>query len=173
MNAREKTLAAAVGGVVALILNYSAIEFFLKNEKQLRSELTQKQSALEINNAVLTEKPKWDERGRWVSEHQFKLTKENSAGVKLFAQVQAVAAKTKVTLGPPSFDSKSEKRAYCVAVFVTFDATSTWSALCDFMREIQGSGQFVVFEKVTLKVDSSDKTLMQGTFRVSKWFAPK
>ncbi|MEY2439061.1 MAG: hypothetical protein QOI34_446, partial [Verrucomicrobiota bacterium] len=41
-----------------------------------------------------------------------------------------------------------------------------------FLYDVQQPEAFVVFENVTLAVDSSDPTKMRGKFKIARWFAP-
>jgi len=37
---------------------------------------------------------------------------------------------------------------------------------------LQQPEKFIVFEGVTLSIDSNDQTVMRGRFKIARWFAP-
>jgi hypothetical protein len=37
---------------------------------------------------------------------------------------------------------------------------------------VQQPEAFIVFENVTLSIDSNDPTMMRGKFKIARWFAP-
>lgn len=170
MNPREKRLAIIVGGIVALMVNYWLIEFFIKNQRQLRADFTRKTQELALKRTLFEEKAKWEQRDAWVRSKQPRLTNEASAGVALLDEVKETAKKTNVLVEAPSIGTP-EKRAQMTAVTVNIETKGSWESLCGFLREMQGPERFIVFETANIQVDSTDKTQMRGKFRVAKWFA--
>ena len=172
MTAREKKLVWVVGGVLALMVNFMLVEFFVKNRRQLQEDLRKKTSQLTLDRQTLQERETWEQRSAWMTEHQARLTNESTAGVALLDALKEVAQKNTVLIEAPAIGTP-EKRPYCIAVPVNFETKSSWAGLCGFLREAQQPEQFLVFEKAVLQVDPADNTRMHATFRVAKWFAPK
>ncbi len=172
MTAREKKLAWIVGGVLAVMGNFMLVEFFLKNQRQLREDLRRKTAQLALQRQTLEERETWEQRSAWMTEHQARLINESTSGVALLDALKEVAQKNSVLIEAPAIGTP-EKRTYCIAVPVSFETKSSWAGLCGFLREAQQPEQFLVFEKAVLQVDPADNTRMQATFRVAKWFASK
>jgi hypothetical protein len=172
MTPKERTMATIIGVVVFLFVTYLVVDYFLKNQTQLRTQLARNTSALATMRRQLAEKPMWDEREAWLQEKQPQLASEDTAGVQLLDRVKDVAKKNSVqvssqALRPPAFQPDYS------SISVDLETTSTWPSLIGFMREVQGPEQFVVLEGVNLKIDDKDATQMRGNFKIAKWFAPK
>ena len=55
----------------------------------------------------------------------------------------------------------------------SFEVKSAWPPLVHFLYDVQQPESFVVFESVTLNIDSADPTMMRGKMKLARWFAPK
>ncbi len=173
MTAREKKLSIMVGTVVALIVNYLLLEFFFTNESKLRTSYLRKTNELQTFQALLQEKESWEKRIAELEASQPVLTNEIRAPSALLDQIKEIALKQNITLEEPVLGAVM-KRPYYTAVTTNFETKTTWEALCTFLRDIQAPNQFIVFDNVTIQVDSSDKTLHRAKFQgVAKWYAPK
>jgi len=58
------------------------------------------------------------------------------------------------------------------SVSATFETKSAWEPLVHFLYDAQRPEAFMVFENVNLMVDPNDPSVMQGRFKIAKWFAP-
>ena len=172
MTAREKKLSIGVGAVIALIVNYLVIEFFIKNEHRLRDEFARKTTELRTKSLLFDEKELWEKRDAWALAKQPKLINESGAGVALLDLVKEVAKRNTVLLESPAIGTPERKPLY-TSMSVNVETKSTKEALSAFLREMQGPEEFIVFENANVQVDSGDKKEMRGKFRVAKWFAPK
>ncbi|MDB6155827.1 MAG: hypothetical protein JWL90_4280 [Chthoniobacteraceae bacterium] len=174
MTAREKNLSIAVGAVVLFLVNYLLIEFFFTNEKKLRGNFIRKSAELGSYQLILKEKELWEKRNAQLDALQPKLTRESevTAAGALFDQIKEIAQKSNVVPEEPLLGVLDKSQPYYMAVSDTFAIKSSWQSLCSALRGMQGPGQFMVFESAVIQVDSADKTLHRGEFKLAKWYAP-
>ena len=170
MTQRERMLTTIVGSVLLLVVNLFLINFFLKNQRRLSTELTTKTAKLAGMQTLFAEQRLWEERSQWIAAKQPKLTNPTGAGVELLDQVKSIAQKHEVLVKEPVIDRPVDRKQYS-AVAVNLDTTSTYASLVAFLREIQGPDQFVVLENAKLERDTTDKTQMHGRFKIARWFA--
>lgn len=173
MSPRERVMATMVGVLAFLFLNFFIVDFFLKNQRRLRTDLARNQGALDATRRTIAEKPKWDKRDAWLQANQPPLaTSDDVAGGQLLDLVKAEAKKNSVQVSTQALRPPARLPAYS-AVSVEVDTTATWPSIIGFMRELQGPQKFIVFESANLKVDDKDATQMRGNFKIAKWFGAK
>jgi hypothetical protein len=173
MTARERALATIVGIVAFLMVSYFVVDYFLKNQTRLRTDLERNTAALALMHRQLGERAMWDRRDAWLQGKQPKLnSSEDVAGGQLLENVKEIAKKNAVQIGNQALRPPAQNPEYS-SISVEIETTSTWPSLIGFMREVQGPDQFMVFEAADLKIDDKDATQMRGNFKVAKWFAPK
>jgi uncharacterized membrane protein YgaE (UPF0421/DUF939 family) len=174
ISARERVLVAIVGVAAAVFLTFIVIDYFLKNQTRLQTDLARNTAAIGAMRRQLAEKPLWDQREAWLQEKQPKLTmSEDVAGNQLLNHVKELAKKNSVQIVTQSLGRLPAHLPDYSSISVECETTSTWPSLIGFMRELQGPEQFIVFESADLKIDDKDATQMRGIFRIAKWFAPK
>ena len=172
MTPRERTLAMIVGLIVVACVNLFLFDYFVKQNRQLRSDFALKTLSLTAKRALLADRDVWQQREQWLAQKQVKLTDPDRAATTLLATAQDIAKKHSIVLENTVL-GKAETKPQYVAVGVTFDTKSKWADLVGFLREMQTPEQFIVFENANLQADSADKTQMHGRFRLQKWYAAK
>lgn len=172
MTPKEKTLATIIGLAAFIVITYLVVDYFLKNQTRLRSELARNTASLATMRRQLAEKPMWEQRDAWLRGKQPKLASEDTAGVQLLDRVKELAKKNAVQVSSQALRPPSHQADYS-SISVDLETTSTWPSLIGFMRELQGSEQFIVLEGVNLKIDDKDATQMRGNFKIAQWYAPK
>ena len=171
LSKREKLLASIVGGAAFLFMNAFVVDYLLKKQTQLKSELARNTGGLVTMERLLSERAMWQERDAWLTANQPKSGGEEGASVQLLQMTKEVANGHAVEIENPGLKPTTHKPAYS-AVPVEFDAKSNWKSLLGFIGELQRPEKFIVFENVNLKVNAADPTQMHGHFRLAKWFAP-
>ena len=96
---------------------------------------------------------------------------EKRDGSTLLDQVKQVAGKHNVLVENPAIGT-SDATPEHQAVFASFEIKSPWPPLLHFLYDIQQPESFVVFESITLNIDSADPTQMRGKMKLARWFAP-
>ena len=165
-------MATVVGIVAALLLNIFLLNFFLRNQRKLSTELADAAAELEAKKILLAEKAIWEQRDSWLQQKLPTLANEGSGGVQLLDQVKEIAKNHTVLIENPAIGTP-DRRAQVLAVTVNIETKSAWPALIAFLRDLQGPEQFVVFETARIQKDTGDATQMRGRFRIGKWFAQK
>ena len=159
--------------MVVLLVSLGLFKYLTKWHSQLRSQLAEKTSALAGMQALMTERDLWVERDNFINGKQPALTNEVGAGVPLLEETKAAADKFSVIIKDQTIlGVTASKSSDYKPVTITFKTTSTKDDLRKFLYELQAPDRFIVFEKVTLKLDETDKSKMAGTFNLAKWFAP-
>lgn len=172
MSARERVLATLVGGAAFIFLNFIVIDYFVKNQRRLKSDLARNAGAIAAMQMQLAEKPLWEARETWFQEKRPVLAAEDRAGVELLEEVSQLARNKSVQLVSQSLGVAAYQTEH-TSVAVQLETTSTWQALIAFLHEMQKPGKFLVFETANFKRDDKDETQMRCSFKIARWFAPK
>jgi len=173
MTARERNLAIIVGTLVIGLASVMLSKTFLRNYRQLKSQLTQKTAMLSNMKTLITERELWVERDQILTSNQPKLENAGSAGVNFLEELQNVAKQHNVMVDQPSIGIVQSTNKNYQSVNVKFETKSSGSELVEFLRAAQGPTKFTVFTLATIEVAKNDPTQMQGKFTVERWFAPK
>lgn len=176
MTPRERTLAILVGSLVAFFLTFILFQVFTKNQRMLQRQLVDKTATLTQMRILISERELWEQRDQWLTQNQPKLDNANSAVSALLEEVKQLGQRHSLTptdavLGAPDANNKS--KGSFQAVSVSFNVKGKREDLVDFLYDVQTPTNFLVFEKATLQVDKEDKTMISGSFKVAKWFAPQ
>lgn len=168
---REQTLALLVGGLFVAIISFFLITFFVRNHRQLKTDLAVKAQQLTAMQSLFSDKDLWAERETWLNQRQPALKNEGTAGIELLDEIKLIAKKTNVQLTKQDFGT-IQRRPHYTSVPVSIELKAPASAMRDFLFEMQSPDRFIVFETANLQFDSEDKTQMSGKFTIAKWFAP-
>lgn len=174
MTQREKVLSMIVGGVFLLLINLFLIRFFLTNHRRLSGDLASSKQQLEELSLLQSDREIWEQRDAWITANQPRIENMGRVGYELLDSVTELAKKHSVLLSNPQnpIDRPVNKPEY-TAIRLNVEAVSDWGNLVDFMRELQGPANFIVFESIKMEKDAKDPTKMQvKPLRISKWYAP-
>ena len=171
MNQRERALALIVTGALFLLLNLLIWTSLFGMLRRSGSELAARKSARAQQMVFLRESKTWEKRDDWLKTHQPTLKSPVEAST-LLDQVKQVAGKHNVLIENPAIGSGDSTPNY-QAVFASIETKSPWPPLVHFLYDVQQPESFVVFESVSLAIDSADPTTMRGKFKIARWFAPK
>jgi hypothetical protein len=154
------------------------VEFFVKQQKALRNQITDKTAMLATMKTLITERELWQKRDQWLAKEQPKLTNPSGAGVELLEQIKTLGQNrsiipTEAVIGTPESAGKMGGREQDQSVSLTFNAKGKWENMVDFFYDLQSPTNFIVFSKALIRVDKEDKTQIAGTFTVAKWYAAK
>ncbi|MFL6515519.1 MAG: hypothetical protein ACJ8M1_10905 [Chthoniobacterales bacterium] len=171
MNRRERLLSTSVAAVVFALINLFLWNWVLGAVGHAREELVQRKSIRKEQEIFVKERDLWTQREQWLQQHQPAFNGASEASTLLEQQLKPVAAKYNVLLDNPQIGSGETTPSH-QTVWASVDTKSDWPSLVHFLYDVQGPEAFVVFENVTMSVDSSDPTKMHGKFKVARWFAP-
>jgi hypothetical protein len=170
LNPRERRLSAVVGGIIFLLLNWYIWSKLLGALDHARADLVARQNTRKVQEVFIRERDIWEKRAKWLQEHQPALKGPGEAST-LLDQVKQVAGKYNVLVENPAIGT-SDATPEHQAVFASFEIKSPWPPLLHFLYDIQQPESFVVFESITLNIDSADQTQMRGKMKLARWFAP-
>ncbi len=171
MNQRERVLALVVGGVLFLVLNLLIWSSLVGMLGRSRANLAERQATRAQQTVFLRERKTWEQRDEWLKKHQPVLKSPVEAST-LLDQLKQVAGKHNVLIENPAIGSGDSTPNH-QAVFASIETKSPWPPLVHFLYDVQQPESFVVFESVSLAIDSTDPTMMRGKFKIARWFAPK
>ena len=177
MTARERTLAFIVGALVTGVLSYVLLQFFLKNRLTLNRQFAEKSVMVTGMRTLIAERELWQERDRWIQQNQPKLDNATGAGVDLVEQIKRIGGEhaltpTEANINPDTVSNSRSGPLPYQPVSVSFNVKGKWEDIVGFLYDVQSPTNFLVFEKAALQVDKEDKTLVSGSFKVAKWYAP-
>ena len=170
MNQRERMLSWVVAGVLFALLNLFIWSWLFGAIGRARAELASRNMARKEQAVYLKERPLWTKRGEWLQQHQPAL-KNAAEASSLLDRLKEIAGKHNVLIENPAIGS-GETTPYHQTVFASIETKSSWTPLVHFLYDVQQPEAFVVFENVSLMIDSSDPTMMRGKFKIARWFAP-
>ncbi len=136
-----------------------------------RADLAERQATRAQQTVFLRERKTWEQRDEWLKKHQPVLKSPVEAST-LLDQLKQVAGKHNVLIENPAIGSGDSTPNH-QAVFASIETKSPWPPLVHFLYDVQQPESFVVFESVSLAIDSTDPTMMRGKFKIARWFAPK
>ncbi len=171
MNQRERVLALVVGGVLFLVVNLLIWSSLVGMLGRSRANLAERQATRAQQTVFLRERKTWEQRDEWLKKHQPVLKSPVEAST-LLDQLKQVAGKHNVLIENPAIGSGDSTPNH-QAVFASIETKSPWPPLVHFLYDVQQPESFVVFESVSLAIDSTDPTMMRGKFKIARWFAPK
>jgi type II secretion system (T2SS) protein M len=171
MNQRERVLLLMIAAVVFLLINYALWSWLLGSLNRTRADLAANKAARLEQSIFLKERSMWEHRDDWLKKHQPALKSPVEAST-LLDQVKQIASKHNIVLENPQIGSGDSTPNY-QAVFASVETKSPWPPLVHFLYEVQQPEAFVVFENVSLAIDSADPTVMRGKFKIARWFSPK
>ena len=171
MNQRERMLALAVVGILFVLINLFLWSALLGMSSNARTEYATQNAARTEQKIYLEEEKMWKKRADWLKKNQPHLSNPAEAS-SLLTQIKEIAQKHNVQIENPQI-GPAENTPSHQAVSATFETKSGWEPLVHFLYDAQKPQNFAVFETVNLMVDPNDPTVMQGRFRIAKWFAPK
>jgi hypothetical protein len=170
MNRRERILAWVVAGTLFALLNLFAWNWLLGALGRARPELAKRKSARAQQSVYMKERELWEKRDQWLRQHQPALKSPAEAST-LLDELKQIAAKHNIVIENPAIGS-GETTPNHQTVFASIETKCPWPALIHFLYDVQQPESFIVFENVSLMIDSADPTLMHAKFKIARWFAP-
>jgi hypothetical protein len=170
MNRRERLLAFAVAGAAFALFTFLIWSWLFGAIGRARTELATRHQMRKEQAVYMKERDLWTKRDEWLQKHQptFKNAAEAST---LLDELKQVAGKHNVLIENPQIGAGETTPNY-QAVFASIETKSPWPPLVHFLYDVQQPEAFIVFESVTLSIDSNDPTMMRGKFKIARWFAP-
>jgi len=170
MSQRERTLALGVGGILFLLINLAIWSTLFGMSKNARTEYAAQRTLRQEQQVYLAEEKTWKARADWLAKEQPTLSNPAEAS-SLLTQIKEIASKHSVQIEDPQIGAVETAPSH-QSVSATFQTKSGWVPLVHFLYDAQRPTAFSVFEQVNLMVDGNDATVMQGRFKVAKWFKP-
>ena len=170
MNQRERLLSMLVAGAIFLLLNLFIWNWLFSAAGRARAELAARRATRKEQAVYLSEKKLWAKRDQWLQQHLPTLKNAAEAST-LLDDLKQVAGKCNILIENPAIGN-GETTPYHQSVFASIETKSPWPPLVHFLYDVQQPDAFVVFDSVKLGIDSGDATMMRGTFKITKWFAP-
>jgi hypothetical protein len=171
LNKRERLMSLIVGALVFGLVNLFLWNWLFGALGRARAELAERKTLRTQQALYIKERDLWSKREEWTQKNQPNLTGPGEASKLLEEQIKPIAAKYNVLLENPQIGS-GETTPHHQTVFSSLETRSPWPALVHFLYDVQSPEKFIVFETVTLSIDTNDPTLMHGKFKIARWFAP-
>ena len=170
MNKRERTLALIIAAIVFVLANLFIWNSLLGALTRARADLKDRKAAHAAQVVYGKERDLWTKREAWIKKHQSVLKSAGEADT-LLTEVKQIATKHKILIENPVIGTGDSTPTH-QTVFASIETKSPWPPLVHFLYEVQQPEKFIVFENVSLAIDSADATVMRGKFKISRWFAP-
>ncbi len=170
MNQRERILSLIVAGALIVLLNLIIWNWLFGALGRARAELATRQAARAEQAVYIKERDLWTKRDQWLTQRQ-PVLKNAAEASTLLDQLKEIAGKYNILIENPAIGS-GETTPNHQTVFASIETKSPWPQLVHFLYDVQQPESFVVFESVNLMIDSSDRTMMRGKFKIARWFAP-
>ena len=170
MNQRERILAWIVAGALIVLLNLVIWNWLFGALATARAQLATRQAARAEQVVYIKDRDLWTKRDQWLTQHQPTLKNPAEAST-LLDQLKEIAGKYNILIENPAIGS-GETTPNHQTVFASIETKSPWPPLVHFLYDVQQPESFVVFESVSLMIDSGDPTMMRGKLKIARWFAP-
>src|SRR5437016_9684886 len=170
MNRRERVLAWVAAGTVFVLLNLFILDWIFGALASAQKQMAARRATLSEQALYVKERDLRTKRDEWIRQHQPTL-KDPAEASALLDQVKEVAGKYNILIENPAIGS-GETTPNHQTVFASIETKSPWPPLVHFLYDVQQPESFVVFENVSLMIDSGDPTMMRGKFKIARWFAP-
>ena len=170
MNQRERLLALIVVGILFALINLFVWNALFDMSAGARAAYAEQRAARQMQKTYLGEEKMWSKRAEWLKKHQ-PASNNPAEASSLLTLVKDIAARYNVQIENPQIGPAESTSAH-QSVSATFETKSGWEQLVHFLYDAQKPDAFIVFENVNLMVDANDPTVMQGRFKIAKWFAP-
>jgi len=170
LNQRERMLAYIVAGVLFLLINVIIWSTVLGMSAGARAAYAEERQQRAEQKAYLEGEKMWQRRANWLKKTQPKSNNHAEAS-SLLTLVKDVAGHYNVQIENPQIGPVENTSSH-KSVSATFETKSAWEPLVHFLYDAQRPEAFMVFENVNLMVDPNDPSVMQGRFKIAKWFAP-
>jgi len=170
MNQRERLLALVVAAILFVLINIFIWSAILGMSAGARAAYAEQRAAREEQKVYLSEEKMWQKRADWLKKHQPRSNNPAEAS-SLLTLVKEIAGRYNVQIENPQIGPVETTPSHA-SVSATFETKSGWEPLVHLLYDAQKPDAFIVFENVNLMVDASDPTVMQGRFKIAKWFAP-
>jgi hypothetical protein len=170
MNQRERILALSVGAILFLLVNLAIWSLLFGMSAGARADYAARSATRTEQKVYLEDEKMWQKRAEWLKKKQPHLNNPAEAST-LLTQVKQIAGKYNVQIDNPQIGAVETTPSH-QAVSATFETKSGWGPLVHFLYDVQRPEAFTVFETTNLIVDATDPTVMQGRFKIAKWFAP-
>lgn len=168
LNQRERILALSVGAILFLLVNFAIWSTLLGMSAGARAEFAAQRTARKEQKVYLAEEKMWKKRAEWLAKNLPALSNPAEAS-SLLTQVKQIAGKHNVQIEDPQIGAVETTPSH-QSVSATFQTKSSWEPLVHFLYDAQQPTAFIVFEQVNLMVDGNDPTVMNGRFKIAKWF---
>ena len=169
MNRRERVLAGMVVLVVFFLANLFLWGWLFRAIRDARAEVVKRKQQHTEQTVLLRESDLWTNRDKWLRVHQPAFHGAGDASA-LLDQLKQVGSKYSVLIENPAIGTSAGTGNY-QSVSVSIETKSQWPPLVHFLYDAQRPEAFVVFENVNLAIDGNDPTMMQGKFKIARWFA--
>jgi hypothetical protein len=170
MNQRERMLALVVVVILFVLINLLVRNALFGMSAGARAAYAEQRAARAQQKVYLEEEKMWRKRADWLKKHEPKSSNPAEAS-SLLTLVKEIAGRYDVQIENPQIGPVETTPSH-QSVSATFETKSGCEQIVHFLYDAQNPDAFLVFENVNLMVDPSDPTIMQGRFKIAKWFAP-
>jgi hypothetical protein len=170
MNSRERRLAYLVAGVLFALVNLFIWNALLGMSADARAQYADRRTDRAAQEVYLAEENMWQHRADWLKKNQ-PSSSNPAEGSSLLTRVKDIAGRYNVQIDNPQIGPVENTPSH-QSVSATFETKSAWEPLVHFLYDTQRPESFYVFENVNLMVDPNDPTVMEGRFKIAKWFTP-
>ena len=170
MSKREKAMATVVGVVLAVVLNFFLVKFFVGKLREFNLQQTVAGSGIDFLKKQETERALWSERDAWLNNNMGVVGDPQVASRQLSEAIRDSARKHTVTLEVPNAGVPGKQAAY-TSLPLRIEAKAEWKSMFEFISDLQAPGNFHVFEQLELRVDPADKTKLRASMTLAKWFS--
>lgn len=170
LSSREKTLAIIVAAILFATLNFFLIKTLIGKLGAVKAQLQIVNVKMDLLNKREVERTLWEKRETWLDTEMKPISDPQVAARDFTKSVEAMAKKSAVILETPATGSPAKQENY-TSIPLRVKAKAEWKPMFEFLHELQLPGQFIVFDNLELRVDSTDKTKLSANMSLARWFA--
>lgn len=172
MSRRERVLFAVTAAVMAVLVNFYLVKFFITSRADLTKKLEAARSRVDMLKKREAERELWSQRDAWLNGKMPVLGDPEVASKELREFVLEIAKRHTVTIEAPA-PGVPVKAAGHISLGVKVTASGSWEAMFNFLEDLQGPEQFIAVEDCDIKVNPEDRTQLRAGINVARWYSPK
>lgn len=156
LSKKETRLLLAFSATIFCAVNVIALKSYLTALTGARSRLTAYSSQRQTIDALLSDRAYWEDRQRWLDEHQPELENSGAAQGALIETLQKVARDRGITILEQTILEPTVK-PYYQEISVRLKLTAPMKEMVAWLAEIQAPERFYVVDQLSLSVDTKSK----------------
>lgn len=158
LNNKELRLAIIFASTIFLAVNVTALKRYITALSTARTQLATCSNQRQEIDILLSDRDYWEERQRWLDEHQPLLENSGAAQGELIETIQRVARDRGITILEQTI-LEPTFQPYFQEVSAKLKLTARLEDIVSWLAEIQAPERFYLINQLSLSIDTKSKNM--------------